>query len=210
MNENRIRLKVLGISYSDTPSQGYVLVVGEQHGERRVPIVIGASEAQSIALQIEGFNPPRPLTHDLFFQFAKSFGIEILEVNIVKLEEGVFFSELLCFNGEKELTLEARTSDAVALALRFRCPIFITEEIMERAGVVLDDNDDEEITKYAPSNDDDVEGENKLIINKSQKELNEMLMIAIDREDYEKASLIRDEIKRREKEGSNEPNTPTE
>ena len=192
MYSNKIRLNVLGISYSENPARGYVFVIGEQQGDRRIPIVIGASEAQSIALQLERFIPPRPLTHDLFFQFSKAFGIEILEVNIVKLEEGVFFSELLCFNGEKEVMIEARTSDAVALALRFRCPIFTTEEIMEKAGVTVDEQDEGENI----FDNDKIEGENDFV-NKTVKELNELLMEAINNEDYEKASKIRDEIKQR-------------
>ncbi|MDR1054261.1 MAG: bifunctional nuclease family protein [Prevotellaceae bacterium] len=192
MSSNKIRLNILGISYGENPTRGYVLVVGERQGERRIPIVIGAMEAQAIALQLERFVPPRPLTHDLFFQFSKAFGIEILEVNIVKLEGGVFYSELLCYNGEKEIVLESRTSDAIALALRFRCPVFTTEEIMEKAGVVLDDHVE---IKYTPPKDGE---EDKLLTNKTFDELKNLLLEAIDNEDYEKASQIRDEIKQRE------------
>lgn len=191
MDTNKVRLSVLGISYSDNPARGYVLVVAEQQGKRRIPIVIGALEAQAIALQLERFVPPRPLTHDLFFHFAKIFSIEILEVNIVKLDDGIFYSELLCFNGEKQIVLESRTSDAVALALRFNCPIFTTNEIIEKAGVVLDEQIEEKYVAPIGS-----EGE-KNLSSKTTDELTEMLKEAINSENYEEASKIRDEIKNR-------------
>ena len=135
---NKIKLNVLGISYSQTQSGAYALVLTEENGDRRIPIIVGGFEAQSIAIQLEGLKPPRPLTHDLFLNFAVSFKIDILEVNIHKLEEGVFYSKLLCDDGKNKVTVDARTSDAIALALRFKCPIYTTEEIMERAGIVLD------------------------------------------------------------------------
>ena len=197
MHSNKIRLKIIGISYSENPARAYVLVIGEHQGDRRIPIVIGASEAQAIALQLERFTPPRPLTHDLFFQFSKAFGIEIIEVNIVKLEEGIFFSELLCFDGEKEIVIEARTSDAIALALRFRCPIFTTENIIEEAGVTVDELNDEKNL----SNRDEVDIENGFA-NKTVNELNELLLDAINNEAYEKASKIRDEINQRNLSGN--------
>ena len=197
MHSNKIRLKIIGISYSENPARAYVLVIGEHQGDRRIPIVIGASEAQAIALQLERFTPPRPLTHDLFFQFSKAFGIEIIEVNIVKLEEGIFFSELLCFDGEKEIVIEARTSDAIALALRFRCPTFTTENIIEEAGVTVDELNDEKNL----SNRDEVDIENGFA-NKTVNELNELLLDAINNEAYEKASKIRDEINQRNLSGN--------
>ena len=125
----RVKLKVLGISYSQTQSGAYALILVEENGERRVPIIIGGFEAQAIVIKLENLEPPRPLTHDLFRSFASEFNITIIEVMIYKLEEGVFYSRLLCNNGEKELSIDSRTSDAVALALRFGCPIYITEEI---------------------------------------------------------------------------------
>jgi bifunctional DNase/RNase len=192
MDNNKIRLNVLGISYSGNTSKEYVLIVGEQNGKLRIPIVIGGTEAQSIALQLERLSPPRPLTHDLFFQFARIFGIEILEINIVRFDKGVFYSEILCFNGEKEVILESRTSDAIALALRFRCPIFIVEDVMKETGVILDN--EIEINKKQASNKN-----GKSLKNKTLDELNIMLIKAIDKEDYEKASEIRDEIKQKEK-----------
>lgn len=133
----RVKLKVLGISYSQTQSGAYALILVEEDGERRVPIIIGGFEAQAIVIRLENLEPPRPLTHDLFKNFADEFNITLIEVMIYKLEEGVFYSRLLCNNGEKEISVDSRTSDAVALALRFGCPIYITEEILEKAGITI-------------------------------------------------------------------------
>ena len=134
----KIKLNVLGISYSQTQSGAYALVLSEEEGNRRIPIIVGGFEAQAIAIELEGLTPPRPLTHDLFKNFSETYGIRILEVNIHKLEDGVFFASILCDNGDRKMTLDARTSDAIALALRFKCPIFTTDEIIEKAGIVLD------------------------------------------------------------------------
>lgn len=198
----KIKLNVLGISYSQTQSGAYALVLTEENGERRIPIIVGGFEAQSIALQLEGLKPPRPLTHDLFLNFAVSFKIDLLEVVIYKLEEGVFYSKLYCDNGEKKLTIDARTSDAIALALRFKCPIYTTDEIIERAGIVLD------FAKESSGKGTETEsspGRKKVSRSQDQeefrdlsvKELHELLEEAINMEDYERASLIRDELKQR-------------
>ena len=134
----RVKLKVLGISYSQTQSGAYALVLAEEKGERRMPIIIGGFEAQSIVIKLENLNPPRPLTHDLLKSFADSFGITLFEVIIDRFEDGVFFSKLVCSDGEKDFSIDSRTSDAVALALRFNCPIFTTEDILQRAGIIID------------------------------------------------------------------------
>ncbi len=134
----KIKLNVLGISYSQTQSGAYALVLSEEEGNRRIPIIVGGFEAQAIAIELEGLAPPRPLTHDLFKNFAESYGITIIEVNIHKLEDGVFFANIHCDNGGQRMILDARTSDAIALALRFSCPIYSTDEIVEKAGIVLD------------------------------------------------------------------------
>ena len=199
---SKIKLNVLGISYSQTQSGAYALVLTEESGDRRIPIIVGGFEAQSIAIQLEGLKPPRPLTHDLFMNFANSFNIDLLEVNIHKLEEGVFYSKLLCDNGEKKLSIDTRTSDAIALALRFKCPIYTTEEIMERAGIVLEFGSEEKSSSLTenltasdsvtPSSVSSTEYEYF-----TTQELNEMLKEAIGNEDYEKASLIRDELNKR-------------
>jgi bifunctional DNase/RNase len=141
----KVRLNVLGISYSQTQTGAYALVLAEEDGNRRIPIIVGGFEAQAIAIQLEGLKPARPLTHDLFFSFANTFNISLLEVNVHKLEEGVFYSQLTCFNGERNVEIDSRTSDAIALALRFRCPIYTTEEILSKAGIIIDfENEGEE------------------------------------------------------------------
>jgi uncharacterized protein len=199
----KIRLNVLGISYSQTQSGAYALVLTEEEGDRRIPIIIGGFEAQAIAIQLEGLQPPRPLTHDLFLNFANAYHIKVLEVTIHKLEEGVFYSKLFCDNGSEQLVIDARTSDAIALALRFRCPIYTTEEIMAQAGVILDlEETEEELDSIMsentePANPSEVNPYKEMTL----RELKELLSQSIRSENYEKASQIRDEIKRREQQG---------
>lgn len=193
----KVKLNVLGISYSQTQSGAYALVLSEEEGKRRIPIIIGGFEAQSIAIQIEGLTPPRPLTHDLFLNFAKSYAIEIIEVQIYKLEEGVFFSKLHCDNGKKEVFIDARTSDAIALALRFKCPIYTTEEIIEKAGIILEFDGTEEEAEKAPVPEKKENYDSTLFSKMSLSELKALLEEAVLNEDYEKASKIRDEIKKR-------------
>jgi uncharacterized protein len=193
----RIKLKVLGISYSQTQSGAYALVLVEENGDRRIPIIIGGFEAQSIVIKLENLDPPRPLTHDLFKSFADVFNISVIEVFIFKLEEGVFYSKLICSNGEKEYTIDSRTSDAVAISLRFNCPIFVTEEILDKAGITVspggsaaENSSDEDqvyepdVTKYSSYTDE---------------ELYKMIDEAVKTEDYERAAAIRDEMDRRKK-----------
>lgn len=193
----KVKLNVLGISYSQTQSGAYALVLSEEEGKRRIPIIIGGFEAQSIAIQIEGLTPPRPLTHDLFLNFAKSYSIEIIEVQIYKLEEGVFFSKLHCDNGKKEVYIDARTSDAIALALRFKCPIYTTEEIIDKAGIILEFDGTEDDVEKASISDKKESTEPTLFSKMSLSELKSLLEEAILNEDYEKASKIRDEINKR-------------
>lgn len=197
---SRIKLNVLGISYSQTQSGAYALVLSEENGSRRIPIIIGGFEAQAIAIQLEDLTPPRPLTHDLFLNFAKSFGIELLEVSIYRLEEGVFYSNLLCFDGDKEITIDARTSDAIALALRFKCPIFTTNDIIEKAGIVLDPDEDDPNKVVPPTSapsHNPKTSEANAYANLSIPELEALLEEAIRDEDYEKAAKVKEEINRR-------------
>jgi bifunctional DNase/RNase len=194
----KIKLKVLGISYSQTQSGAYALVLIEENGERRIPIIIGGFEAQAIVIKIENLEPPRPLTHDLFKSFADEFNISILEVFIYKLEEGVFYSRLLCNNGEKEYSIDSRTSDAVALALRFNCPIYITEEILEKAGIVVSPSDSA-TTKSVTDKNGLYEPEVTKYGTYSDEELYKMIDEAVKTEDYERAAAIRDEIEKRKK-----------
>ena len=186
----KIRLNVLGISVSQTQSGAYALVLAEENGERKIPIIIGPVEAQSIAVQLEGLKLPRPLTHDLIKNIAREFNIALLEVTIYKLEEGIFYSELLWEMGGKKIRIDSRTSDAVALALRFRCPIYISEGILKKAGIVLGVENE---------NFSDEESESPAYSQYSQNDLNEMLDEAIQNENYEKASAIRDELRKRGK-----------
>ncbi|MFN8210731.1 MAG: bifunctional nuclease family protein [Bacteroidales bacterium] len=193
----RIKLKVLGISYSQTQSGAYALVLIEEDGERRIPIIIGGFEAQSIVIKLENLDPPRPLTHDLFKSFADSFDIRVSEVFIYKLEEGVFFSKLICSNGIKEFSIDSRTSDAVALSLRFNCPIFITEEILEKAGIsVSQSTADENVEREEESV---FEPEVTKYSSYSDEELFKMIDEAVKTEDYERAAAIRDEIEKRKR-----------
>jgi uncharacterized protein len=202
-SSSKVKLNVLGISYSQTQSGAYALVLTEENGERRIPIIVGGFEAQAIAIQLEGLKPPRPLTHDLFLNFALSFNIQITEVDIYKLEEGVFYSKLICDNGSTKLAIDARTSDAIALALRFKCSIFTTEDIIARSGIVLDFEKDQKgksegkapVITEQPREDKPSEEFRDL----NNEELQELLDDAIKKEDYERASEIRDEINHRSK-----------
>lgn len=193
----RVKLKVMGISYSQTQSGAYALILIEENGERRIPIIIGGFEAQAIVIKLENLDPPRPLTHDLFKKFADEFNISVSEVLIHKLEEGVFFSLLICNNGEKEYSIDSRTSDAVAIALRFGCPIYITEEILEKAGITISPADSE----ISAANDVDniFEPENSKYDSYSDDELYKIIDEAVKTEDYERAAAVRDEIEKRKK-----------
>jgi bifunctional DNase/RNase len=193
----RVKLNVMGISYSQTQSGAYALILIEENGERRIPIIIGGFEAQAIVIKLENLDPPRPLTHDLFKKFADEFNINVSEVMIYKLEEGVFFSKLVCSNGTKEYSIDSRTSDAVAIALRFGCPIFITEEILEKAGITASPTD----TVLSPENEDSslLEPESTKYDSYSDEELYKIIDEAVKTEDYERAASVRDEIEKRKK-----------
>lgn len=196
----KIRLNVMGLSYSQTQAGAYALVLAEESGQRRIPIIIGGFEAQAIAIELEGLKPPRPLTHDLLLSLSRAFNIVVEEVNIFKLEEGIFHAELICNNGKSQLRIDARTSDAVAIALRFKCPIFTTEEIMSKAGIILDQ---ENSSFTGPDEEEEISNEKqdeslKTAVGEiSDEELKQRLNQAIENEDYEKASALRDEMIRR-------------
>lgn len=191
----RVKLTVLGISYSQTTSGAYALVLSEENGKHRIPIIIGGYEAQAIAIQLEGLKPPRPLTHDLFLNFATVYQIKLVDVQIYKLEDGIFFSRLHFSNGEKEYNLDSRTSDAVALSLRFNCPIYTTREILNKSGITLEiEHVDDHQSHTAPSQPATADDELKRL---TLVELKALLDQAIAKEDYEKASKIRDEINKR-------------
>lgn len=189
----KIELNIVGLSYSQAQSNSYALVLGEMNGKRRLPIVIGHYEAQAIALELEKMKPSRPLTHDLFYNFAKTFGINIVEVQITRFHEGIFYATLVCDNGISLHEIDSRTSDAVALSIRFHCPIFTTEDIMAQAGILFEEEEPTEESVDSTSEDES----NSDFRNLTKTELEEELQKAVDNEDYEKASLVRDEIRKR-------------
>ena len=193
----KIRLEIVGMSYSQSQSGAYALILGEHKGVRRLPIIIGGFEAQAIAVELEKMKPSRPLTHDLFKNFAEHYDIFIKEVIIDKFLEGVFFAKLICQMGDDESEIDARTSDAVALAIRFRCPIYTHEKILEEAGIVMEEKSDE--LEEAADEAADEKITDKEFSTNTITELEEMLQTAVDKEEYEKASKIRDEINRRTK-----------
>jgi hypothetical protein len=192
----KIQLEILGMSYSQSQSGAYALILGEKPGERRLPIIIGGFEAQAIAIELEKMKPARPLTHDLLKSVALAFDIQITEVVINKFHEGVFYARLLCNNGNRQIEIDSRTSDAVAMAIRFKCPIYTTEKIMNEAGIIVKDEKEQKTEEAEWLQSKDTAG-NPYKKN-TLKELNDLLQKAIDSEDYEKASDIRDEIKRRD------------
>jgi bifunctional DNase/RNase len=194
---NRIKLSVLGISYSQTQSGAYALVLAEEDGERRLPIIIGGFEAQAIVIKLENLNPPRPLTHDLFKSFAEIVNMGIKEVFIHRLDEGVFYSQLICEKAGEELIIDSRTSDAVALALRFECPIYIDGAIMDKAGIVLEGSEFEGSITTDPESSESEEKPKSNYDKIPMKELQKQLDEAIKKEDYERAAAIRDEIEKR-------------
>lgn len=202
-----VKLTIKGISYSQTQNGAYALILNEVDGERKLPIVIGAFEAQSIAIALEKeIKPPRPLTHDLFKNFSERFDIKLKQVIIHKLVDGVFFSSIICERDKIEEIIDARTSDAIALALRFNAPIFTYKNILDKAGIFLKSdggaNDSENSEEVLAATDNfDIEGtiiSERTYQNNSIEELNQLLADAVENEDYEKAAKVRDEITKRE------------
>lgn len=204
-----VKLSIKGISYSQTQNGAYALILNEVDGDKKLPIVIGAFEAQSIAIALEKeIKPPRPLTHDLFKNFAERFDITVKQVIIHKLVDGVFYSSIICERDKIEEIIDARTSDAIALALRFNSPIFTYKNILDKAGIFLNstnENTTEEgsldsILSNSETFDQKIESNQsgQVYATKSIQELNELLAEAVENEDYEKAAKIRDEISKRE------------
>ena len=194
---NKVNLEIIGLTYSESSTGAYVLVLGDKNSRRRLPIVIGSAEAESIAVGIEKHKNGRPHTHDLFLRFAHEFGVQIMEVVINRFRDGVYYSMLVCKQGDDLTMVDARPSDAIAIAVRADCEIYAYESVMEEAGIIMDDMDE-------PTNDGPEDNNN---INKVQNEpdlelltlneLEDLLQMAIDDEDYQKAAQIRDEIKSR-------------
>jgi len=196
----KIQLEIIGMSYSQSQSGAYALILGEMNGTRRLPIIIGGFEAQSIAIELEKIKTPRPLTHDLFKSFATSFNIVVNEVIINKFSEGVFYAILVCTDGNIEMEIDSRTSDAIAIALRFHCPIYTFESIMASAGIMIDEEMEKTQTSQKSStiHSNSPEDEEEASFSQlSLVELREMLQSAVENEEYEKASRIRDELNKR-------------
>ena len=195
----KIQLEIIGMSYSQSQSGAYALILGEMNGKRRLPIIIGGFEAQSIAIELEKIKTPRPLTHDLFKSFATSFNIKVNEVIINKFSEGVFYAVLVCTDGNIEMEIDSRTSDAIAIALRFLCPIYTFESIMASAGIMIDeDMEKTQTSQKSPRIPSDSPEEEEVSFSQlSLAELREMLQSAVENEEYEKASKIRDELNKR-------------
>ncbi|TGE29092.1 bifunctional nuclease family protein [Hymenobacter metallicola] len=202
----KIQLEILGLSSSQSQSGSFALILGEKTGNRRLPIIIGMFEAQSIAIQIEKINPNRPLTHDLFKSFAEHVHVAVLEVLISDLKEGVFYSKIVCTDGATTFELDARPSDAIAIGLRFGVPIFTVESVLSEAGIILsdlDENADDDADEDDEDEDDDTGGTKPEPTPRdpsgqvSLEELGKMLSQALLNEDYEKAAKIRDELNKR-------------
>jgi bifunctional DNase/RNase len=209
----KIQLEILGLSSSQSQSGSFALILGEKNGSRRLPIIIGMFEAQSIAIQIEKISPNRPLTHDLFKSFAEHVHVVIVEVIISDLKEGVFYSRIVCSDGATTFEIDARPSDAIAIGLRFGVPIFTVESVLSEAGIILtdldeaegnepeeddededSDDEDDEITPSRPSKQPEPKEPSGQV---SLDELTKMLAQALEKEDYEKAAKIRDELNKR-------------
>lgn len=194
----KIELKVVGLSYSQTQTGAYALILKEKAGSRRLPIIIGGAEAQAIAIPLEKMTPSRPLTHDLFKSFLDNLGVELTEVVIYNLVEGIFFAKILCTDGSKNWEIDARSSDAVAIALRCEKPIFTHDFILSSAGIIIDEEEEADETSAESGmavGDPDAAGSDRDTIASLEKQLE----IALEKEDYEKASKLRDELNRLKK-----------
>ncbi|NOU48349.1 MAG: hypothetical protein HOO86_14990 [Bacteroidales bacterium] len=191
---NKIALEIVGMSYSQSQSGSYALILGELGGKHRLPIIIGGFEAQAIALGLEKLQPSRPMTHDLLKNMLVFFGVEVIEVIIHKFKEGVFHALLVCRQNGEISEIDARTSDAVAIAIRYECPIYTYQHILNEAGITLEATESESPVETIEDESDENEFSEYILT-----ELETMLKQAVDNEEFEKASQIRDEIQRRKK-----------
>jgi uncharacterized protein len=192
----KIELEIVALSHSITQTHSYAVVLGEVNGLRRLPIVIGGFEAQAIAVALERMSPSRPLTHDLMKNFMLAFNVELHEVVINDLQEGIFYSKLVCSSANDTVEIDSRTSDALALAVRFGCPVYTYENILEQAGILMED-DGKKKKVQTISNPEPVAGGSEDLKSMSLEELNTLLNEVLEHEDYIKAIAIRDEIKNR-------------
>ena len=193
---NKTKLRIQGITFNQIQAGAYALILAEEKGNRRIPVIIGTPEAQAIALYLENLRPPRPLTHDLFVSFIHAANITLKEVNICRYEEGIFYAEIIFNNGIKDIFLDSRTSDAIALALRSDAPIYIVNDIMKDVAIELEEEDMEDMDDYL---DKPAEKQSIRLDNLSPEKLQKLLSEAIGNENYEKASYIRDIINEKSK-----------
>lgn len=209
--DEKIKLKLLGLSYSQLQTGAYALLLSEEHGRRKIPIVIGVSEAQSIAIKMEGIAPPRPLTHDLFVSFAHAFGVKLVEVFIYKFEDGIFYSELTFTDGSRSIQLDARTSDAIAIAMRTHAPIYTTREVIDETGFVIDEDTNSEDRDFGGDDYNGIEpgadyfAEPKLE-NYAIEELERTLQQLIDDENYEEAARVNEILQKKRSENNDDKN----
>lgn len=191
---NKVKLEILGLSPSQSQTGSFALILMEEGGNRRLPIIIGMFEAQAIAIEMERISPNRPMTHDLFKSFSSAFDFNVEEVMISNLQEGIFYAKIVCTDGIRSKNIDARPSDAIAIALRFNAPIYTNEAIMQEASISTDEGVEAEIEELIDSPAGKSDGNIK---NKSLTELNKLLDNALQNEEYERAAAIRDEIERR-------------
>ena len=195
---DKIKLEILGLSPSQSQSGSFALVLGEEYGNRRLPIIIGMFEAQAIAIEIEKIVPNRPMTHDLFKQFAEQFKFTVREIVISDLREGIFFAKIVCFDGVRETVIDARPSDAIAIGIRFDVSIYTNESILSEAGITASGTEEEEEEELVrSSNRSSTRSFGDQLKNASSEELQKMLEEALGNEEYERAAKIRDEMSKR-------------
>ncbi len=195
----KIELEIVALSHSITQTHSYAVVLGEINGLRRLPIVIGGFEAQAIAVALEKMQPSRPLTHDLMKNFMNAFGIDLHEIIISDLQEGIFYSKLVCSSENDTVEIDSRTSDALALAVRFGCPIYTYENILESAGILMEDNPPGKKKKVKQESVEKETAEKTDLRSMTIEELNSLLSEVLEKEDYIRAIAIRDEINNRKK-----------
>ncbi|MEY3542482.1 MAG: hypothetical protein RLZZ204_1294 [Bacteroidota bacterium] len=188
----KIELEIVALSHSITQSNSYAVILGEVNGLRRLPIVIGGFEAQAIAVALENMHPSRPLTHDLMKNFMTAFNLQLQEVYICDLQEGIFYSKLVCFNSNDTIEIDSRTSDALALAVRFGCPVYVYEHILDQAGLTNEKSDKVDMPATITKTNDRSD-----LAKLSLAELNQLLSEVLEQEDYIRAIDIRDEINKR-------------
>lgn len=193
----KIELEIVALSHSITQTHSYAVVLGEVNGLRRLPIVIGGFEAQAIAVALEKMQPSRPLTHDLMKNFMSAFAIELHEIVISDLQEGIFYSKLVCSSDHDTIEIDSRTSDALALAVRFGCPVYTYEHILESAGILMEDAGTTKRSKRQPATVEEESGSNSDLKSMSLEDLHTLLNDVLEQEDYIRAIAIRDEIKNR-------------